>query len=65
MVSRSMDLNSPKIEDALILIDGVESTFEAMTKLNPNNIKSLTVLKDVSSKEYGEKGRKRGGEDRY
>lgn len=46
-------------EEPLYLIDGVEIPAQQLrTKLNPNNIQSITVLKDISATAtYGEKGK--------
>ena len=42
----------------IIIIDGKTSTFDDFQKLNPNDIESMTVLKDKSAKAiYGEKGK--------
>ena len=46
------------LSGALIMIDGKESTREGLTKLNPGNISSMSVLKDVSAtKVFGDKGK--------
>lgn len=43
--------------DPLIVIDGVQSTMDAMNSLDPNEIESISVLKDASSTAvYGVKG---------
>ena len=45
--------------DPLFIIDGKESTNEKMKALNPNDIESITVLKDeAAEKKYGDKGKK-------
>ena len=42
----------------LYIIDGVETSEEGMKKLNPNDIESITVLKDKEAAPvYGDKGR--------
>lgn len=44
-------------QDPLIVIDGVQSTVEAMNTLDPNEIQSISVLKDASATAvYGVKG---------
>lgn len=44
-------------KDPLIVIDGVQSTIETMNALDPNEISSISVLKDASSTAvYGVKG---------
>ncbi len=52
-------------EKPLIIIDGVEQTKDdAIDKLNPNIIESISVLKDESSvKLYGERGKRRCDSD--
>jgi len=53
--SRSVDSAMNK---CLFIIDGVETSYEGMRKLDQNSIESIHVLKDESSLEkYGEKGR--------
>ena len=45
-------------ERPLFVIDGVTSTEEAAAKLNPNDIKSINVIKDKSAvKIYGDKAK--------
>ncbi|MDR0713070.1 MAG: hypothetical protein LBF89_02240 [Bacteroidales bacterium] len=45
-------------EDALVFIDGQESTVDEMKKLDTNTIKSFGILKDEAAVSvYGEKGR--------
>jgi bla regulator protein blaR1 len=42
----------------LVVVDGKELDYEKLEKLNPNNIKSINVLKDKSATDkYGEKGK--------
>ena len=44
--------------NTLILIDGVESSKEAMNRLPTDRIESISVLKDkISLEQYGEKGK--------
>lgn len=44
-------------KDPLIVIDGIQSTIETMNALDPNEISSISVLKDASSTAvYGVKG---------
>jgi TonB-dependent SusC/RagA subfamily outer membrane receptor len=46
------------LPDCLFIVDGVETSYEEIRKLEPNSIELITVLKDESAKaEYGEKGR--------
>lgn len=42
-------------EEPLIIVDGVEVVGEL--KLNPDEIESVSVLKDFATKEYGDKGK--------
>jgi len=42
----------------LVILDGIEITYEEMTKINPDRIGSISVLKDQSAFAlYGEKGK--------
>lgn len=49
----------PKIPgQPLLFVNGREEPFDSLRTLNPNMIKSITVLKDSSARaDYGEKGR--------
>jgi len=51
-------ISSDGNENPLIMIDGKESTKEAMEKLNPDSIEKMEVLKgEKVTKDYGEKGK--------
>jgi len=51
-------LNRGAVKNQLVFIDGVESTHEAMNNIKPEDIESLSVLKDSSAVSvYGEKGK--------
>lgn len=44
--------------EPLVFIDGIKAADDAMSKINPNIIESISVLKDATSiKLYGEKGK--------
>ena len=46
------------VKTQLVIIDGVESTHEAMRDIKPDDIESMTILKDSSGVSvYGEKGK--------
>ena len=48
-----------KPDDALIFIDGKESTPEALEKLSPNDIKTIDILKgEAAVEKYGKKAKK-------
>ena len=45
-------------QDALYIVDGKEAPADTLKTLNPNDIESITVLKDQSAvAKYGEKGK--------
>lgn len=51
-------LSNMKFANALIFIDGIESSQEELDKLNPDRIKSVNIIKDERQvKKYGEKGK--------
>lgn len=43
--------------NTFIIIDGKESSRDELNKIQPNNIESITILKEGAIKKYGEKGR--------
>jgi TonB-dependent SusC/RagA subfamily outer membrane receptor len=43
-------------ESALIVVDGVESTTNALLAMNPHNVERIEVLKDGSAAIYGVRG---------
>ncbi|WP_157972813.1 M56 family metallopeptidase [Aureibaculum luteum] len=57
----NIDSKNPSIifgEEPLIIINGKESSIEMKKALNPDNIKSMNVLKDKNATEkYGDKGK--------
>jgi TonB-dependent SusC/RagA subfamily outer membrane receptor len=57
--SSSLDIHNlvPNGENPpIIILDGKEITMEKMNRLDRNDIKSVTVLKDATAKIYGDKG---------
>lgn len=51
-------LNSPNLEEVLVVIDGKESTVAALGALSPQAVESVTILKDASAVAiYGDKGK--------
>jgi len=55
----SLRIKALDTPDVLYMIDGKEATQETFKSLNPNNIKSINVLKDSSAtQKYGTKGAK-------
>ncbi|TSD63884.1 TonB family protein [Inquilinus sp. KBS0705] len=49
--------HKPTTPDALVIIDGKERTYAALKSIDPQSIKSVSILKDASAKAlYGTKG---------
>jgi TonB family protein len=47
-----------QLDSVLVLLDGKEIPYSKMSEIDPNTVKSITVLKDKAALEqYGEKGR--------
>jgi len=52
------NIKAEKLDNALIFVDGVEMSNFSMKSLNPEQIKSISVLKDAAAiAQYGEKGK--------
>ncbi len=50
--------DTTEAEKPLVVVDGVEKTYDELQDMSPTDIESMTVLKDKESKEkYGDKGR--------
>jgi TonB family protein len=56
-ISLKITESKNSLPDAIIVIDGIISNRDALTKINPNSIQSMSVLKGVSAtKVFGDKG---------
>ena len=53
-----LNLKSPSVMEALIIIDGKQKTYDDMKLIDVNTIQSINVLnKDTALKMYGDKGK--------
>jgi len=55
--------NSLGFKDPLIVIDGVPGRTGGLNRINPNEIESMSVLKDAAAAIYGSRAANRGDPD--